>query len=156
MSCTPSIMPLFTIGYEQATSAAVLEELLEAKIDLVVDVRAIAASRRPGFSKRQLAADLDEHGLRYLHFRSLGTPAEGRRAARSGRVEELFRIYENHLASPGAREQLDELTVLVRSGQRICLVCYERNPHHCHRRRVAELLQERTGVAVTHLAARLV
>src|SRR5215212_5649490 len=69
--------PLFTIGYEQATPAAVLAELVGARVDLLADVRAVTASRRPGFSKRQLAASLDESGISYLHLRPLGTPAEG-------------------------------------------------------------------------------
>src|SRR5579885_2160873 len=81
---TSKTLPLFTIGYEQAKPAAVLGELAQAKIDTLVDVRAVAASRRPGFSKRQLAASLDEAGIAYLHFQKLGTPAEGRAAARAG------------------------------------------------------------------------
>ena len=147
---------LFTIGYEHATSAAVLDELADAKVGLLVDVRAVTASRRPGFSKRQLAAGLDERGMRYLHLRGLGTPSEGRLAARSGRLADLFRIYEKHLATPDAREDLDQLTALVRSGERICLLCYERDPAHCHRRRVAELMGERTGASVEHLFAKMV
>ena len=135
----------FTIGYEQATSAAVLDELTRAKVQLLVDVRAVAASRRPGFSKRQLAAGLDERGIGYLHLRELGTPKEGRLAARSGDAATMLRIYEKHLATPQAREELDELTALVRSGRRVCLLCYERDPRQCHRTRIGELLVERTG-----------
>jgi uncharacterized protein (DUF488 family) len=146
---------LFTIGYEKATSSAVLDELQRAGVALVVDTRAVAASRRPGFSKRQLAAGLDERGIGYVHLRGLGTPAEGRQAARSGRYDDLFRIYEAHLQSPQAREELDQLTELVRSGRPVCLLCYERRPEHCHRRRIAELVCERVGVAVEHLAAPL-
>src|SRR4051794_608589 len=108
---------LFTIGYEQATSAAVLGELTRAGVQLLVDTRAVAASRRPGFSKRQLAASLDEKGVAYLHLRGLGTPADGRKAARSGDLATLFRIYEVHLKSHDAVEQLDELTAIVRSGR---------------------------------------
>jgi uncharacterized protein (DUF488 family) len=134
----------FTIGYEQATSAAVLDTLRRAKVDLLVDVRAVAASRRPGFSKRQLAAGLDETGIGYLHLQKLGTPKQGRLAARSGDTAAMLRIYEKHLATPEAREQLDELTALVRAGRRVCLLCYERDPRQCHRRRVGELLTERT------------
>src|SRR5881397_1022345 len=84
----PSIFPrmpsLFTIGYEQARSLAVIDELKRAGVGLVVDTRAVAASRRPGFSKRQLAAGLDAAGIGYLHLQKLGTPKEGRDAARSG------------------------------------------------------------------------
>src|SRR5215210_1925279 len=117
--------PLFTIGYEQTPQANVLNTLAEAKVDLLVDVRAVSASRRPGFSKRQLAASLDEKQIGYLHLRSLGTPAEGRQAARSGRFAEMLRIFDAHLQTPEAAEQLNELTALVRAGRRVCLLCYE-------------------------------
>jgi len=146
---------LFTIGYEQATSPAVIGELQGAGVGLVVDTRAVAASRRPGFSKRQLAAGLDEGGIGYLHLQKLGTPKEGRDAARSGNLARLFDIYERHLATPDAREQLDELTAIVTSGRPVCLLCYERDVSHCHRKRIAELICERTGVRVEHLAAPL-
>jgi uncharacterized protein (DUF488 family) len=43
----------------------------------------------------------------------------------------------------------------VRSGRRVCLLCYERDVAHCHRRRIAELVYERTGADVEHLAAPL-
>ncbi len=151
----PAKLPLFTIGYEQAKSAAVLAELQAANVDLLVDVRAVAASRRPGFSKRQLAAGLEEQGIGYLHLRALGTPKEGRLAGRSGDLKALWRIFEKHLKTPQAKEALDELASLVRSGRRVCLLCYERDVNHCHRRRVAEVVQERTGVRVENLVAPL-
>jgi uncharacterized protein (DUF488 family) len=144
---------LFTIGYEHATAAAVLDELEQAEVGLVVDVRAVAASRRPGFSKRALAAGLDERGIGYLHLRGLGTPAEGRHAARSGRPQDMFRIYEAHLATETAQQELAELKDLVRKGQRVCLLCYERHPDVCHRRRIAELVCEEIDLPVEHLFA---
>jgi uncharacterized protein (DUF488 family) len=141
----------FTIGYERATSAAVLDELERAKVELLVDVRAVAASRKPGFSKRQLAAGLDERGIGYLHLQKLGTPKEGRLAARSGDAKTMLRIYEKHLKTPPAREELDELTALVKTGRRVCLLCYERDPRLCHRTRIGELLVERTGAGAKDL-----
>src|SRR3974390_878595 len=101
---------LFTIGYEQTPSKAVLDELEGAGVKLLVDVRAVTSSRRPGFSKRQLAAGLDGRGIAYLHLRGLGTPKEGRLAARAGKLDDLFRIYEAHLATPNAQAELKELT----------------------------------------------
>lgn len=147
--------PLFTIGYEQARYDAVFGELRAAKVELLVDVRAVAASRRPGFSKRQLAAGLDEQGIGYLHLRGLGTPKEGRLAARSGDLRMLWRIFEKHLKTPQAKEELDELTSIVKSGRRICLLCYERDVAHCHRRRVAEIICERTRAKVEHLVPQM-
>jgi uncharacterized protein (DUF488 family) len=142
---------LLTIGYEHATQAAVLDELRQARVGLLVDVRAVAASRRPGFSKRQFAAALDEEGIGYLHLRGLGTPVDGRQAARSGQLDKLFRIYEKHLATGQAQQELAELKGIVRSGRRVCLMCYERDHEHCHRRRIAELVCEALDLPVKHL-----
>src|SRR6478736_1357760 len=122
---------LFTIGYEQTPSKAVLDELERAKVKLLVDVRAVAASRRPGFSKTQLAAGLDERGIAYLHLRGLGTPKEGREAARSGKAKTMLEIYNRHLKTPQAKQEMDELADLVSKGGAVCLLCYERDPEQC-------------------------
>jgi len=142
---------LFTIGYEQSTPDAVLGELRRAKVKLLIDTRAVAASRKPGFSKRQLAAALDEKGIAYLHLQKLGTPTEGRNAARSGDFDKLWRIYAKHLKTPEAVDAMDELIGLVEKGKPICLLCFERDPGHCHRSRIAEIVHERTGAKIKDL-----
>jgi uncharacterized protein (DUF488 family) len=144
-------MTLFTIGYEQATAQNFFDALMKAGVATLIDLRAVAASRRPGFSKRQLAAGLDAHGMSYLHLQKLGTPKEGRLAARSGQAAEMLRIYERHLEKPEARHELEELTALAKTGQPICLLCYERDPAQCHRQRLAEELNARLGMKVENL-----
>jgi uncharacterized protein (DUF488 family) len=142
---------LFTIGYEKAKPDAVMGELERAKIDLLIDTRAVAASRRPGFSKRQLAASLDEAGIAYIHLQKLGTPTEGRAAARAGDFDKLWRIYDKHIKTRDAQEALGELLALIKSGKRVCLLCYERDPNECHRSRIAALVKKRTRVKVENL-----
>jgi uncharacterized protein (DUF488 family) len=142
---------LFTIGYEQAKPDSVLGELRRAKVDLLVDTRAVAASRRPGFSKRQLAASLDDNGIAYIHMQKLGTPTEGRAAARSGDLEKLWRIYDKHINTPDAKAALDELIALIKSGKRVALLCYERDPNECHRSRIAALVKKRMRIKVEDL-----
>jgi uncharacterized protein (DUF488 family) len=144
---------LFTIGYEQTPSKAVLDELERAGVKLLVDVRAVASSRRPGFSKNQLAASLDERGISYLHLRGLGTPKDGRLAARSGDIEALHRIYARHLRTPLAKEELDELSALVQKSGPVCILCYERDHTQCHRRWIAEIIEDRDGVEIENLVA---
>ena len=144
---------LFTIGYEQTPAKAVLDELEHAGVKLLVDVRAVAASRRAGFSKNQLAAGLDERGIGYLHLRGLGTPKDGRDAARSGKFDVLQKIFARHLKTPQAREELDELSALVQRSGPVCILCYERDHRHCHRQRIAEVIEEREGVRVENLVA---
>jgi uncharacterized protein (DUF488 family) len=147
---------LFTIGYEQTPPKAVLDELEQAGVKLLVDVRAVTSSRRPGFSKNQLAAGLDERGIAYVHLKGLGTPKEGRLAARSGKYAELERIFARHLKTPQAKEEMDELSALVKKAGPVCLLCYERSHEHCHRRMIAELIEDRDGVKVQNLEARQV
>jgi uncharacterized protein (DUF488 family) len=142
---------LLTIGYEQATPAAVLGELIRAGVELVVDTRAVAASRRPGFSKRALAAALDEAGIGYVHLQKLGTPAEGRQAARAGDTDKLWRIYDMHIKTPAAQEALDELMALIKSGKRIALLCYCRDPKSCHRSRIVAQVKSRRCIKVEDL-----
>ncbi|MBV8791179.1 MAG: DUF488 domain-containing protein [Pseudolabrys sp.] len=142
---------LFTIGYEKAKPDAVIDELRSAKIEVLVDTRAVAASRRSGFSKRQLSASLDDAGIAYLHLQKLGTPAEGRQAARAGDLEALWRIYDKHIAKAEPQRELGELVSLVRNGKRVALLCYCRDPETCHRSRIVENLKPRVGFKTEHL-----
>lgn len=150
-SAEKKVQPLYTIGYEQAKPAAVLGELKRAKVQLLVDTRAVAASRRPGFSKRQLAAALDGANIGYIHLQKLGTPAAGRTAARSGDIDALWRIYDKHIKSRDAQDALGELIALIKSGQRIALLCYCRDPKTCHRSRIVANVKKRMRVEVADL-----
>src|SRR6201995_5009183 len=144
---------LFTIGYEQTPAKSVLDELEAGGVKLLVDVRAVVSSRRPGFSKNQLAAGLDERGISYIHMKGLGTPKEGRLAARSGDMKNLERIYEKQLKKTQAKEELDELSSLVSKAGPVCLLCYERDHAHCHRKWIAEIIEDRDGVKIENLLA---
>jgi len=125
-------MKLFTIGYEGATQDEVIAALESAGVRRLIDVRQLPLSRRPGFSKTPLRLALAEHGIDYVHLRALGTPPEGREAARKGRHDEMAAIYRGTLAEPAAivaAEQLRDLATEVPSA----LLCFEREPTHCHR-----------------------
>ena len=142
---------LFTIGYEKARLADVIAALKQAGVATLVDVRDRPISRRPGFSKRQLAAGLEEAGIRYVGLPKLGTPPEGREANHKHQWERFWAIVENRLASAEAELALDEAARIAQAAPS-CLLCYEGDWHICHRRRVAEILAERRGFAVHHLA----
>jgi uncharacterized protein (DUF488 family) len=148
----PRRVEVTTVGYQAATVHSFLEVLREVRVELVVDVRAVASSRRPGFAKSALAANLQGAGIDYLHLRDLGTPATGRAAARGGRHAEMRRIYRAHLDTLAARAALDALADIVRSGRRVCLLCFEADAAHCHRTLVADALSALVPLHVTHLA----
>ena len=141
---------LWTIGYEGKTFEEFLRQLAAAGVELVIDVRAVAASRRPGFSKTALAAGLREQGIEYLQLRDLGTPKAGRDAARKGRTAEMRGIYGLHLETPEAELAMEQ--ALAAAGERpAALLCYEADAGCCHRSMVAERLVERGGFAVTNI-----
>lgn len=125
-------MNIFTIGYEGATQAEVIATLSSAGVELLADVRAVPLSRRPGFSKNVLANGLREVGIDYIHLKALGTPPEGREAARKRDHARLARIYAGQLELPEALAQIAQLRSLV-AGSQTALLCLEREPSACHR-----------------------
>jgi uncharacterized protein (DUF488 family) len=141
---------LFTIGYEGKTQAEFLSELEAAGVELLIDVRAVAASRRPGFSKTALANGLRERGIDYLHLRALGTPADGRQAARAGRVAEMRAIYAVQLETPEAGLAMEQ-ALAEACARRAALLCYEREAPDCHRSMLAQRMVEREGFEVVDL-----
>lgn len=142
--------PLATIGYEAATQDAVIDRLKAAGVELLVDVRAVAASRRAGFSKTVLAASLAEAGIGYVHLRQLGTPKPGREAARKGRIAEMTAIFEEHLAEPAAQLELAAAQELA-AERKIALLCFEADHRGCHRKILADRICEDLGCAIEHL-----
>jgi len=143
---------LATIGYEGCTIDGVVDALRESGTTLLIDVRAVPQSRKPGFSKRQLAAALDEAGIAYVHLQDLGTPKPGRDAVRAGHPERMETIFREHMTSGRAQAELAQAKGLVRD-RPACLLCFERDHMTCHRRLVAEMIVAETGQPVRHLAA---
>src|SRR3954471_9024951 len=123
---------LFTIGYEGKTPDEFLGELERAGVELLIDVRVVGWSRRPGFSKAALGNSVGERGIDYLHLRPLGTPAAGREAARKGRTAEMRRIYAGQLETIEAELAMEQ-ALAVASGKRAALLCYEAEAAGCHR-----------------------
>ena len=143
-------LPLATIGYEAATLPWVIAGLKAAGVDLLLDVRAVASSRKAGFSKTLLGNSLEAEGIGYRHLRDLGTPKAGRQAARAGRTDEMHAIFNAHMRTDAAQAALEQAIAASRE-RRACLLCFEADWRCCHRAIVADLMQERTGAEVVHL-----
>jgi len=125
-------MKIFTIGYEATTMPDFIGTLAAAGVERVIDVRALPLSRRPGFSKTSLAASLGVAGIGYVHLKALGTPKAGRDAAKKGDVATLTAVYEAQLELPEAQAQAAIMLGLA-AEKPSALLCYERDPCHCHR-----------------------
>lgn len=141
---------LFTIGYEGATQDEVIAALTAAGVQQLIDVRALPLSRRPGFSKTALRAGLAERGIDYVHLRALGTPPAGREAARRGRHAEMAALYRDVLTEPAAIVAAEQVRALAGEAP-TALLCFEREPGHCHRQVLID--ETMAGAEVTHLFA---
>ncbi len=145
-----AVTKLWTIGYEKVGVPDFVAALKAAKIKTLIDVREVANSRRAGFSKKALAASLDEAGIAYVHLKPLGTPKAGREAARKGDTTTMHRIFEARLAEPESQLALSEAADIAGKG-RACLMCLEHDWRVCHRSIVAKHLEAEFGLAAVHL-----
>ena len=143
-------MRIFTLGYEGTTVPEFIAALQTAGVERVIDVRALPLSRRPGFSKSALRDALEEAGIEYVHLKALGTPSEGRTAARAGRHADMARIYAGQLELPEAIAQSAQMLDLARE-KPSALLCMEREPQHCHRTLLLEAVA--SDADVVHLFA---
>jgi uncharacterized protein (DUF488 family) len=130
-------MQLATIGYEGTSLADFIAALVTVGVERVVDIREIAQSRRPGFSKKAFSAALAEAGIDYYHIRQLGDPKKGREAARAGDFDLFRTIFTAHIELPASRSALAN-AVSWANEKKAALVCFERDHRNCHRTIVAE------------------
>lgn len=142
---------IWTIGYERVGQGDFVAALKDAKIKTLIDVREVANSRRAGFSKKSLAAALDEAGIAYIHMKPLGTPKAGREAARLGDTKTMHRIFEAKMVEPESQLALAETAELAGKG-RTCLMCLEHDWRECHRTLVAQHLTADFGLKPVNLS----
>lgn len=141
---------LHTIGYEGSSIGDFLATLEAVRIKLLIDVRDVPISRKPGFSKSALARSLAMHGIEYLHLKGLGDPKPGRIAARDGRYKDFRRIFAAHLRSVIAQADMIR-GIEAASNKTACLLCFERDHRYCHRGLVAKEMACRGGFGLVHL-----
>jgi uncharacterized protein (DUF488 family) len=144
---------LATIGYERSTLSDFVATLVHCGVDVLVDIRDRAQSRRPGFSKTALSDALRQSGIGYVHFRELGDPKEGRDAARQGRVDIFREIFREVMSTDDAKLALTEIARLAIESK-VCLMCYERDHNQCHRKIVADYLERTLSCRTMHIGVR--
>lgn len=141
---------LYTIGYAGRTVADFLDDLTQADVRRVVDVRELPLSRKPGFSKTALREALGELRIEYVHAKALGNPKANRERYWSGDVEGGAAVFRRHLDN-GSYAALRELAGAL-DEMTTCLLCFERNHKACHRDVIVDSLRElRPGLIVEHL-----
>ncbi|GAA5510075.1 DUF488 family protein [Novipirellula caenicola] len=142
---------ILTIGYEGLEIREFVERLTAADVDMLVDVRELPASRKRGFSKSALTQNLENAGIEYTHFRSLGSPKALRHAVRKNRdYATFFSGVRKHLKSEDAREALSEIRNMSKR-YRLCLLCFCGDWRKCHRSEVIHALTTSATLSIEHL-----
>ena len=142
---------LFTIGYLGRPLNEFIDGLLSHGIECLIDTREIPISRKKGFSKSLLEAELGRAGIAYRHFRPLGSPRLIRHQLReTGDYDRFFAEVGLHLASIEASEAVRKVISLARS-MSSCLMCCCPDWRYCHRKRLIEAISRRSHFAFHHL-----
>lgn len=145
---TATMTEIFTIGYEGADLGAFLRRLKAEGVSTLVDVRELPLSRRKGFSKNQLAAMLEQHGIQYRHRRELGAPREIRHELReTGDYRKYFARFNAYLKTQTTALE----NLLEECAGAVALMCFERDPKECHRSAVARELGKLADLEPVHL-----
>lgn len=142
---------LFTVGYQGRDVDELISTLREHGVTTLIDVRYVAFSRKPGFSRTALRGALEGAGLRYEHWKTLGNPPEIRDVYKSGHVAEGRRLFRERLHN-GQSEAVDQLVGLA-AEERVVILCLEADHRECHRDVIADEAALRTGyrLGITHL-----
>jgi uncharacterized protein (DUF488 family) len=144
-------MTFFTIGYEGLDIDSFMSLLAEYDVDTVVDVREVALSRKPGFSKKALTNVLNLSGREYVHMVDLGCPKLVRDRYREDRNwKQYTEGFLKHLNTQ--EDAIAELSALAESSNCV-LLCYEADYNYCLRSMVANAVKDYCGAHVTHIKA---
>ncbi|MHC4736472.1 MAG: DUF488 domain-containing protein [Planctomycetota bacterium] len=134
---------LFTVGYEGATVDTFIAKLIENEVEYILDVRSLPLSRKPGFSKTQLARKLNRARIQYVHLRDLGSPKPFRKGLKlTGDYSTFFKQMARYLN--GKKDAIEKAYKYVMNTT-CCLMCFERLAAECHRKIVARKIKVRDG-----------
>lgn len=142
---------LFTVGFAATSAERFFAMLREAGVKRVVDVRLNNTSQLSGFTKRDdLRFFLEEvAGIEYMHVPELAPTQDILDAYKKHKGD--WSVYEQEFNALMAKRAIEK-TISRDTADLGCLLCSEKKPHHCHRRLVAEYLQQQWGdVQADHL-----
>jgi len=143
-------LAVYTVGYEGIMVDSLLDTLLRAGVQRLIDVRCNPIARRYGFHKSTLTRLCADVGIEYLHIPALGIPSAWR-ADLDDRdsYERLFERYENEIL-PAQNAAVVQVGQLVQQ-RPSALMCMEADHTSCHRSRVANVVSAQTGLAIKEL-----
>ena len=147
----PAPPTLYTLGYAGLRLEQGLQLLQVQCIQVVVDTRWSAWSQNEGFCQAPLRRALVSRGMAYRHRPELGaSPQLRHRLEADGDWAAFVAAYDAALTT---HEALLRSVAAYAQTHRVCLLCMEHEPGHCHRSVLAERLAVLAGLNIEHLKA---
>lgn len=145
------VMTIYTIGFTKKLARDFFKVVAESGAKRIVDVRLNNVSQLSGFAKKNDLAYFLEAicGVEYSHLPILAPTKEMLDDYKKGRRD--WSWYEDSFLSLMEERSIEEAVPeeLIADA---CLLCSEAGPHHCHRRLVAEYLQQHwNDIDIQHL-----
>ncbi len=148
-------LAVYTAGYEGLSVDAFLNGLIANGIHQLIDVRMNPIARRFGFHKSTLSRLCSDLGISYVHLPQLGIHSSLRQELNDqDDYEELFKQYRKSTLK-SETEAIENVARLVQQKPSV-LVCMEACPDQCHRKHLAKVVAEQTGLEVWHIEAEAV
>lgn len=142
---------LFTIGFTKKTARNFFELLTEAGVKRIIDTRLNNVSQLAGFAKRKdLEYFLQEIAdIEYIHLLDFAPTKDLLNSYKKKQSD--WQTYETSFLNLIEKRQIEnKVTSDILDGG--CLLCSEAEPHYCHRRLVAEYLNNKLGnINIYHL-----
>lgn len=136
----PDEKGIVTIGYEGKSVDKFLLELIENKVNTLIDVRKNAYSMKYGFSKKQISKYVNEISIKYQHIPNLGIESSKRKDLNEEKdYRSLFSEYQSQLSKK--EKELDIIRDLAKK-EKVALMCFEENSSFCHRGIIGNKLGE--------------
>ncbi|HEX4166125.1 MAG TPA: DUF488 domain-containing protein [Bryobacteraceae bacterium] len=145
-------MKILTIGFTKKSAETFFTRLKNAGVKRLVDVRLNNVSQLAGFAKKDDLRYFTREicHIDYVHVPALAPTAEILDPYKKQRNGD-WTLYERQFLDLMAKRRIEETVSrdILDGG---CLLCSEEKPHRCHRRLVAEYLQEKWGdVEIEHI-----
>lgn len=149
--CDTTPLNLYTLGYQGVDVNTYVQKLKIAGVGIVADVRETPWSHKRAFCKNILSFELSKAGIGYVHVKSAGNPKENRRSAPD--ITECLRRYKDYLRSnpDGVIDLVEVVRRAASQNQSVCLTCFEKDVHDCHRSILVDAMKERIRIRPVHL-----
>ncbi len=148
MERTTDTIPIYTIGYGSRSITEFIEVLRQYEIVFLIDVRSVPYSRyKPEFSKKPLANELEQQGIRYVFMGdSLGGKPDDETCYVNGMVD-----YEKVQNAEFYQRGIKRLHNAFLQQQCVALMCSEEKPEHCHRCKLISATLTTQDLPVIHI-----